>query len=77
MRTGNWWLIVVLKMEIDRNIWDEETTFPFTCEKHQLFLQRQDSNMRKAHVVHLQWRIKSKRVAATGIWHLSCMTHAY
>ena len=42
IRSDNWWLIVVLKMEIDKNIWDEETTFQFSCEKYQLFLQRQD-----------------------------------
>ena len=47
-------MIVVIKKEIDKNIWYEATTFPSTCEKHQLCLQRQDSNMRKAIVVDLQ-----------------------
>ena len=39
IRSENCRLMVVLKMEIDKNIWDEET-FPFTCEKYQLYLQR-------------------------------------
>ena len=39
IRKENWWLIVVLKMEIDKNVWDEETRFPFTCEKHHLFAE--------------------------------------
>ena len=77
IRSENWWLIVVLKIEVDKNVWGEETTCPFTCEKHQLYLQRQDSNMRKAVVAHLQWHIKLKRVKITGTCHLSSLAHAY
>ena len=48
----SWWLLVALQMEFDKKFWDEKAIFSFTCEKHQLCLQRQDSNMKKAIVVH-------------------------
>ena len=55
----------------------KKKTFSFTCEKLQIYLQRTDSDMRKAIAVHLQWRIESKRVTITRIWRPSFVTHAY